>query len=77
MGPHSNAQVIHLSRIHFDNCALLLSLQQKANNIINKIIRFEIMWMSHPDLENIVWNTWSTSNNIIETTPTFTENVKE
>lgn len=60
-----------------NHCPLLLLLHENKRSDTKKLFRFETMWMSHPDLINIVFETWGVNTNLLDTIPSFTDKVKE
>lgn len=53
-----DAQVHHLPRTHFNHCPLLLTLHKIPYWQNEKIFKIETIWMFHPDLGNIISDSW-------------------
>lgn len=49
-----DAHAKHLSQTHSDHCPLLLSLKRFLAYNHEKIFRFESMWATHPEVENVI-----------------------
>lgn len=63
--------------MHSDHCPLLLLLHNNENTKVEKLFKFETMWMSHPDLIDIVSNVWSDKTDLNVAILYFTEKVKD
>lgn len=53
-----NAEVTHLPRVHSDHCPVLLDLNPRTHQALERPFRFQTMWMSHPDFKNLVKAAW-------------------
>lgn len=67
---YPNTTVTHLPRTHSDHCPLLINLEP-PQPIQNRIFRFETMWASHPQFQQLVHITWSNNLPLLATTDNF------
>ncbi|XP_070005472.1 uncharacterized protein [Nicotiana sylvestris] len=67
--------VTHLLRTHSDRCPLLLSITSHQHSDDSRPFRLEIMWCGHPDFHNIMHNSFTSTNDLLENTKTFKANV--
>lgn len=70
-----DTQVLHLPRTHSDHCPLLLSLLKDIVTDKKCIFRFETIWSSHPELPNIIDNTWKNAHNLPDAISQFERDV--
>ncbi|XP_019251211.1 PREDICTED: uncharacterized protein LOC109230139 [Nicotiana attenuata] len=68
------ASVTHLPRTHSNHCALLLSISSTQLNDQCRPFRVETMWCGHPDFQNIVHTSFTSTNDLLEATNTFKSN---
>lgn len=69
-----NAMIRHLTRTHSDHCPLLITLQPPKPQT-QKYFRFEIIWATHPNFNNLVQQSWNPHQNLLDATKSFLDNV--
>lgn len=53
-----DAKVTHLPRAHSNHCPILLKLNPVCQLILDGTFRFQKMWLSQPDFEELVKSAW-------------------
>lgn len=53
-----DTEVTHLPRVHSDHCPILLNLNPTNQQLLDKPFRFQKMWLSHLDFQNLVKLAW-------------------
>lgn len=73
---YPEALIKHLSRTHSNHCPLQLMLEHSSPYRTN-IFRFETIWLSHPDFNSLIQNTWHDDEELREAIKNFTNSVHE
>lgn len=68
------ALVQHLPRTYSDHCPLLIHLNKKYT-IMEKKIRFETIWQTHPQFLSIIQRNWTINKPLLPAIEDFTKDV--
>lgn len=55
--------VTHLPRVHSDHCPILVDCNPIPDYWAQRPFRFETMWLSHPDFQHLVFESWEEGQN--------------
>lgn len=73
---YPKASVTYLTKVHSDHCPILLCIDKPPTLRLNRLFRFQAVWMSHPLFAKFLTDIWASDLSLSMNLSKFNKTIK-